>query len=498
MLAAEVNPGESKTGEEFRELAASRRVVRLGEAVFREGRLSQPAMDMACDVLSEMAVEYRRLGVLAVRAVGTSAVRDASNRAEFLTRAAQILGTPVDVVSGLEEARLVHLGVQIRWPQQRRLLIVDIGGGSAELIFSEGGHMVEAFSKPLGAVRLTGRFLKGDPPDPRELARMEKYIQEQIAGAVERLHTARIERMVATSATAAAAVCAVNSVRRTRRDVADRFLASGPQIRRLYADVSQRSLESRRGMTGIGPKRAEIVVAGVAVLNEVMRHLKLPRLYYSRAGVRDGIIADLAHRKVGREPAHLDPDQRRVVAALGRRYGIAPGHARKVSQLASLLFETLDPLHGLPPAYGRLLEAAAYLYNIGHFVNDSRHHKHSLYLVFNSDMPGFSDRERVIIANLSRYHRKSMPQPSHPEFQMMDAEGRNAVVLLAPLLRIAVALDQGQEQKVERVSAVIQERAVEIRLTSERDTDIEQWHAAQVADVFHEVYGKQLLIRGRR
>jgi exopolyphosphatase / guanosine-5'-triphosphate,3'-diphosphate pyrophosphatase len=494
MLAAELN-----AEGQFRELVSERRVVRLGETVFREGRMSTQAMDLACEALTAMAEEYRKLDLLAVRAVGTSAVRDATNRAEFLARATQILGTPVEVISGLEEARLIHLGVQIRWPQpHRRLLITDIGGGSAELILSEGGRIAEAFSKPLGAVRLTEMFLRGNPPDPRELARMEKYIQERIEGAVGRMGPAKIDRMIATSATAAAAVCAVNSVRRSKREMADRFLATSAQIRRLYAEVSTRDLESRRKLTGIGPKRAEIVVAGVAVLNEVMRSLELPRLYYSMAGVRDGIIADLAHRRVGSEPDHLDPDQRRVVRALGRRFGISPNHARKVAQFAAMLFEALHPLHRLAPAHGRVLEAAAYLYNIGHYVNESRHHKHSLYLVLNSDLPGFTDRERMAIANLSRYHRKSMPQPSHPEFQALDPEMRNAVVLLAPLLRIAVALDQSREQRIERVEAALQDRAVELRLISERDTDIEQWHTLRTADVFREVYGRQLSIRTKR
>lgn len=494
MLAAEAGGNG-----EFQELASSRHVVRLGENVFREGRLSQQAMDLACQTLAAMAEEYRRLEVLAVRAVGTSALRDATNRAEFLARASQILGSPVEVISGLEEARLIHLGVQARWPQpNRRILITDIGGGSAELILSDAGRLIDAFSRPLGAVRLTELFLKSDPPDQRELARLEKHIQERIAAAVERIGAAPIERMVATSATAAAAVCAANGVRRAKRAMADRFLASAAQIRRLYQEASQRDLETRRRMTGIGPKRAEIIVAGTAVLNEVMRSLAIPRLYYSTAGVRDGIIADLVHRRVGREPDHLDSDERRVVRALGRRYGTSGNHARKVAQLAAMLFEGLHPLHRLPPAYGRVLEGAAYLYNIGHYVNDSRHHKHSLYLVMNADIPGFTDRERLGIANLCRYHRKSMPQPTHADFQALDAEMRNAVVLLAPLLRLAVALDQSQEQKIEAIEVSISDRNVELRLISARDTDIEQWHALRTADVFREVYGKQLTIRSKR
>jgi exopolyphosphatase/guanosine-5'-triphosphate,3'-diphosphate pyrophosphatase len=490
MLAAEASP----TGH-FVELASARQVVRLGESVFREGRLDAAAMDVACETLADMAAEYRKLDVLALRAVGTAAVRDATNRAEFLARATQILGVPVEVISGGEEARLIHLGVQARWPQGRhRLLITDIGGGSAELILSENGHLLEAFSKPLGAVRLTEMFLKSDPPDERELGRMERYIQERIAGAVKRLGTSRIERMVATSATAAAAVCAANSVRRSRRDMADHLQASAAQIQRLYAQVAETGLASRSAIIGIGPRRAEIIVAGVAVLHVVMESFGVPRLYYSTAGVRDGIIADLASRRLNQ----LDADQRRLVRAVGRRYGVDPQHARKVAQLAAGLFEALQPLHRLGPAWGRLLEASAHLYNIGHYINDSRHHKHSLYLVMNTDLPGFSDREHFAIANLCRYHRKSMPQATHTEFQMMEAEDRNAVVLMAPLLRLAVAFDQSQEQKVEHLEAGIQDRTVEVRLISDRDTDIEQWHAAQVSSVFREVYGRQLTVKSRR
>ena len=493
MLAADVNP------ESMQVLAADRQVVRLGKTVFLEGKLGAAEIDLACQVLTRMAEQYRKLDVMGVRAVGTAALRDASNRDEFLARASAIIGRPVEVISGLEEARLIHLGVQSVWPHPKhRVLMMDVGGGSAELILSEGGRLVEAFSKPLGALRLTEVFLKSDPPNPRELARMQKYIQERIAGPVARFGTAKVDRMIATSATAAATVCAVNHVRRSRRDRADRLQATGPQLRQLFHDVSTRDSGGRARITGIGPKRAEIIVAGVAVLNEVVLGLKLNRLYYSVGGVREGIIADLSHRQVGMEQARLNADERRAVRAMGRHYGVSALHVRKVADLAGMLFQGLRPLHRLPLAKGRLLEAAAYLYNIGHFVNESRHHRHSQYLVQNSDLPGFEDRDRTVIAALCRYHRKSMPQVTHETFQVLDPEDRNSVVLLTPLLRLAVALDQSQEQRVERVEATVQETAVELRLFSERDVDIEQWQAEQVAPVFREAYGLPLAVKIKR
>src|SRR6185369_15959251 len=476
MIAAEVRPKEG-----MQVLAADRQVVRLGKTVFREGKLGAAEIELACQTLGRMVEQFRKLDVVSVRAVGTAALRDASNRDEFLARAAAIIGHRVEVISGLEEARLIHLGVQTQWPHpKQRVLMMDIGGGSAELILSEGGRLVEAFSKPLGALRLTEVFLKSDPPNQRELARMQKYIQERIAGPVARLGTARVERMIATSATAAAAVCAVNNVRRSRRDHADRLPATAPQLRQLFREMCSRDSAARAEITGIGPRRAEIIVAGLAVLTEVVQELQLNRLYYSMAGVREGIIADLTHRQVGMEQARLNADERRAVRALGRHYGISAPHVRKVAELAGMLFQGLRPLHRLPLAKGRLLEAAAHLYNIGHFVNESRHHRHSMYLVANSDLPGFEDRERQVIATLCRYHRKSMPQASHETFQTLVPEDRNSVSLLTPLLRLAVALDQSQEQRVDRVEAAVQGNAVELRLFSEGDVDIEQWQAEQV------------------
>jgi len=242
-----------------------------------------------------MTSEYRDFKVEAVRAVGTSALRDASNQVDFVARASAIMRTPLYVISGVEEARLVQRGVQARWPQLRKpVLIVDIGGGSAQLILSENGRLVDSFSKQLGAVRLTEVYLKRDPPDPREIARLQKHIRERLAGPLERFGHGNVHRMIATSSTAAAVVCAVNEIKRSKRDEADTLAASSKQVTDLFQRVSSLDLEGRAAVTGVGPRRAEIIVAGVAVLSEIMDAIGLSRLHYSIAGVRDGVVADLA------------------------------------------------------------------------------------------------------------------------------------------------------------------------------------------------------------
>lgn len=193
-------------------------------------------------------------------------------------------------------------------------------------------------------------------------------------------------------------------------------------------------------------------------------------------------------RGAGRELATLSRDQRRTVEEMARRYGVSIPHVRKVAALAGELFHQLEPLHRLPPPYGRLLEAAGFLHDIGHFVSDSSHHKHSQYLVANSDMAGFTDDERLLISLLCRYHRKSMPAPRHPAFETLAPDDKRAVLLLTPLLRIADSLDRSHEQRVESMEAVQRDGAVAIGLRSSTDVDLEIWAADRVADHFRQVY----------
>jgi exopolyphosphatase / guanosine-5'-triphosphate,3'-diphosphate pyrophosphatase len=493
MMAAEVTDGKTRI------LAQDRQVTRLGESVFRTGRISKEALTFLCANLARMASAYSRLEVLGVRAVATSAVRDAMNRQEFLQRTSAVLGTNVEIISGSEEARLIHLGVESRWPRPKeRSLIIDVGGGSGELIVSEGGQLIDAVSKPLGAVRLTEVFLKTDPPCPIELHRLDAYIEEKLASFHKQHGAQKFNRTVATSATAAAIVSAVNRIPRAKRDEADGLRAPTNQIRQLYRRLVETDVSGRRKIAGIGPRRAEIINAGAAVFLRALELFRQPSLYYCSAGVRDGIIADLAARGVGRELSQLSREQRSIVEGMAKRYGVALKHARHVACLGHRLFEVLRPLHQLPPAAGKLLEASAYLHDIGHFVSDLGHHKHSAYLVANSEMPGFTNKERLVIAALCRFHRKSMPTPKHPQFQALDVESKRLVVNLAPLLRIADALDRGHEQKVQDVSAATKNGPATVLVQAEGAAALEIWAANEAAKSFGEIYTMPIALRRAR
>lgn len=493
MMAADASPQGIKI------LAQERQVTRLGSSVFATGRISEDALNFLCETLAKMAAAYKKYDVVGVRAVATSAVRDASNQEEFAKRASEVLGTNIEIISGSEEARLIHLGVETRWPRPKeRTLIIDVGGGSAELILSQGGDILEGFSKPLGAVRLTEVFLKSDLPTPQELQRLDQYIKEKLISVRKKMGIEKFDRAIATSATAAAMVCAINQIPRMKRDEADRLRARTSQIRAFHEELIRKNLNARKKMMGIGPRRAEIITAGATVFLRTLEAFGHHSLYYSVAGVRDGIIADLAMRGVGREYTQLSREQRQVVETMARRYGVLLKHTRAVASLSHQLFELLHPIHKLAPPMGKLLEAAAYLHDVGHFVSDTSHHKHSAYLVANSDLPGFTNRERQIIASLCRFHRKALPSPRYAQFQALDTEAKRAILLLTPILRLGDALDRGHEQKVQRIDCQLKLGAVTLLIHAERDADLELWAANEAAEAFRQVYEVRLSIQRAR
>jgi exopolyphosphatase/guanosine-5'-triphosphate,3'-diphosphate pyrophosphatase len=490
MEAAEVVPGMP-----IRILASDREVTRLGESVFRTGSVTEEAMKTTSAVLARMAELYRRLDVVGVRAVATSAIRDTRNQREFLARASEAVGAAVEIISGREEARLIHLGVESNWPQRdKRILIIDIGGGSAEIIAAEHGGMLDAYSKPLGAVRLREAFLKNDPPTARQLHQMHEYINAKLDVPVRRLGQAGWDRVIATSATAAAVASAAARAPRNKRDEVDRLRVTTAQVRKLYAKLSGLNLAGRRKVTGIGPRRAEIIVPGLAVLLKFMERFQLPAFSYSRAGVRDGIIADLATRNVGAERTRLTREQRREVVQLGRRYGVDLDHSRKVAEIGNLLFSALQPLHKLPSGCGRLLEATAYLHDVGHYISAMSHHKHSYYVVSNSDMAGFTDRERALIAALCRYHRKALPSALHGPYQALTADERRVLLMLIPILRLADNLDRSRDQRIQSIECNLHNGDVVLQVRARGDIDLEQWGAERAGEAFQQIYQRPVSI----
>ncbi|MDZ7639810.1 MAG: Ppx/GppA phosphatase family protein [Bryobacterales bacterium] len=484
MLAAEANPGGG-----LRVLAEDRQVTRIGESVFAEGVVSQQTLDLVMSVLRRMRKTIDPLNVAGMRAVATSAVRDSRNQREFLRRANAELGIEVEIISGLEEARLIHHGVVAEAAFTRgRQLLIDIGGGSAEFILNENGTMKGAYSKPLGAVRLWQSFLSTDPATPQALQQLEQYIGEKIHEAVNEFGTGGIDFAIGTSASASAAVSAIREIPRAKRESANGVSVSREELARLYRRLAPMTVDERRDVTGIGPRRAEIIVPGVALLARALEKFGVGRLVYSNAGVRDGIVLDLAARGVGIERMTLTDEQRAVVEGLANQFGVSLPRAREAARFALDLYIGLEQLHQLPHTYGRILEAAAYLHDIGHFISATRHHKHSHYIVSGVDLPSFTESERRQIAVLCRYHRKSMPVASHEEFTSLPDTEPRAILCLIPLLRIADACGRSAERRISRLTCQPEASTVTIELHHVPPLDLELWAIERNLPIFREVY----------
>jgi exopolyphosphatase/guanosine-5'-triphosphate,3'-diphosphate pyrophosphatase len=477
-------------------------VTRLGESVFRTGRLSDRAFRDTLDVLKSFRKRAEEAGVVALRAVGTSALREADNARKFVKCASHDCGVDLDVISSREEARLIHLGVISRLGKpDEPLLLIDIGGGSSEFTVSRNGRISATCSAPLGAVRLSELFLDSDPPAPAELERLEGQVRkklERIQQVLARAGDGPL-RAIGTSGTMAALAGAVSRVE------ASRNLLDGQRFSRAEAEALYRRLrvldrEARAKVPGINAKRAELIVAGAAVVCQAMRQFDLPEVCYSDAGLRDGVLVDLAARRAG-DPAgvaYLKDERLLAIRHLGERYDYAPGSSSHVARLARQLFQSLQPLHELDESYGELLEAAALLHDIGHYVNSAKHHKHTYYLIANSELPGWSDKERLLIANIARYHRGSWPDASHNGFADLSSKERRAVEHLAALLRLADACDHGRRRHVQSVLAVAKSDRLEVALLASGEAELEGWAAAKTADLFRKVFGRKLEVRVER
>jgi exopolyphosphatase/guanosine-5'-triphosphate,3'-diphosphate pyrophosphatase len=303
----------------FRTVHEARQVVRLGAGVFRHGALEDVAMDAAYDVLFRMARDAHRHDAAALRAVGTAALREATNGSAFVRMGSAIIGAPLQVISGQEEARLVQRGVAARGVQTGEpALVVDVGGGSVQLVVSRPSdvpvQLEGTFSVPLGAVRLTEMFLSTDPCLPSEVARLVDYVRVHLSGPLRRAASAGVSRMVATSATAGAIVCAVHGVKRSLRHHAHEMVATELDVSRLVDALVAQDLVARQATTGIGRRRAEVIVAGAIVIREILSMLRLPAFEYSAAGVREGIVLELGLDLLQRQPIVCSLSSRAAVA----------------------------------------------------------------------------------------------------------------------------------------------------------------------------------------
>jgi exopolyphosphatase / guanosine-5'-triphosphate,3'-diphosphate pyrophosphatase len=472
-------------------LHQDREVTRLGEGVFRDGNLHPQAMAETLKVLRRFHRATQSYAVDRTRIIGTSALRDSNDARLFAEWVKTVTGWNLEIITGLEEGRLIHLGVISSLRKlPSKLLLIDLGGGSCELTLSVKGHIREIVTLPLGAVRLTQEFIHHDPPNKTDLKRLHDYIVQETARASRLITRADVRAVIATSGTAAALAAAAESLRLRRSGG-----VSQPVAAKLAKRLAKLTARQRAAIKGINPKRAQIIVAGAAVYAHVLHACGLKGFRYSPLGLRDGILAQMAAEFDQHTRSHrqLEADRQDVLLNIGRRYGVDLENAEQVRKLALSLFDQARRVHGLNKECREWIAAAAMLYEVGTYINPVGLHRHAYYVISRSELFGFTPLQRKIIATVARFQGNSRPQLRDRLIKMLPAQVRSDVIKATAILRLARALNQGRRSAVVsiRVSARGHEVTLEVK-AGRSGAELELWAAEKERAYFREVFGREL------
>jgi exopolyphosphatase/guanosine-5'-triphosphate,3'-diphosphate pyrophosphatase len=472
-----------------------REVTRLGESVFKNGLLEPKTIAQTVKVLSRFHRAVTAAGTDRVRVVATSALRDARNSASFLEWVKSATGWRAEIISGIEEGRLIHLGVLSNTRGlESPLMLMDLGGGSCEVTVSVDGQIRSMVSLPLGAVRLTEEFIQNDPPRKKELEQLRQFIAEEVERLEGRMRQRGMKMVIATSGTAETLVALAQQFdgRTKKRDFASRAA-----LGKIVDELAKRSLAQRRTLQGLGPRRAEIIIAGATVYRELVERFELPGFRFSPLGLRDGMLAQMAadydrHTAFGKR---IESERLAGIAEAAKHYGADVTYAAHVRDLALSLFRQLKPVHRLPVDYEEWLMAAAMLHDVGSFINRSGRHRHAYYIIANSEIYGFTTQQRRLVAAIARYVGKSKPSPQDRALRLLPMGDRQLLPRAVVLLRLARALNQGRKASVASVETKVRESSIEFRLKTRRTgAELEEWSLLKEKSYFREVFGRELVV----
>jgi exopolyphosphatase / guanosine-5'-triphosphate,3'-diphosphate pyrophosphatase len=489
----------ARLGEDdhFDVLTREKEMVRLGTGSDDMRRLEEDAIERGVAALARC----RRIADsfdAPVRAVATSAVREAENHAEFLDRVERDAGIEVEIVSGIEEARLIHLGVLQALPVfEQRALVCDIGGGSTELMVGERGSLLVAVSLKLGALRLTNRFFPGAKLHPSAVSSCRRHVAAMVSDFARRAGQVGHEVAVGSSGTIEQLVrLARAGAGEPEPTTWNGAVLTTDELGSVIKDlIAARKADAVADLPGMEARRADIILAGALILEGVVQACGVEELVLSEYALREGVLLDTLERSRGGILHHLQDVSRRGVEHLATSLDEDPGHSAHVAHLALQLFDATTEVHGLGADAREYLEAASLLANVGLSISHSKHHKHSYYVIRNSDrLVGLTDHEIELIAQIARYHRKSEPKPAHAEFAALDTADQHLVRTLAAILRVAIGLDRSHQGRVSSVRAEVQPKRIVVFATPAAGAEIglELYAANERKDLLERVTGRRV------
>jgi len=496
MIVVQIRPDLS-----FEVIDREKEMVRLGAGGLDGRALTPEAMHAALQVLAK----FRRLAeshrVDDIVAVATSATREAENGGDFLRTVTDQTGIRPQVISGTEEAQLIHSAAVYGVGIPRDVaVVVDIGGGSVEVTRGDSATVELGRSFKLGVIRLTERFVKSDPIEPRDERKLVRYIDDQIGKYLDQIARSGFARVIGTSGT----ILSLGAVAKAEDGQLGVALRNqripAKHIHRLRKSLASMDIEKRLRVPGLEPRRTDLVVAGAILIDEILRRLGANDITLCDLSLREGLVLDYVSRH-RQQIAHADryPDiRRRSVVELAERCNYWPAHAHQVARLSTSLFDQTRVIHGLTDREREWLEYAAILHDVGVHISYERHHRHSYYLIRNGDLRGFEPEEIEVMALVARYHRQATPKRSHEGYGDLKRKQRRAVRTLAAILRLAESLDRSHAQSVGAIE--LHDRGDDdlLQVRTSGDAELELWAAQRHAAPFERMTGKPLRIEAGR
>lgn len=495
---------EAAASNSFAVLAREKEVVRLGQETLLKAYLGRPAILRAINCIRRFRAIAEARGAERIIAIATASVREANNATNFIKAVERRTGILVDVLSGIEEARLIGLAAAHACGNKKLAhLNIDIGGGSTELSIFKNGNPLSLMSMKLGAVGLSERYFTKDPPRERELAELRTEIKAAFQRPARELRGIKWNKVTGTSGTILALRAAISfqSAKETRKHGAQP-VPTGialSLLSRLNANLASVKSEGRLAL-GITPQRADIIIAGGQILEGAMRALAIRSLETCDWALREGVIIDqLREWEDQKRPPRRDFVDPKLlgVHAVGKRFGYEEAHAHQVARLSERIFDGIAASQGLTRHQRLLLSAAALLHDVGYHIAHESHHKHSYYLIENSELTGFSESERAVIAGIARYHKGSNPKIRHAEFASLNPDDQETVNKLAAILRLADAFDRRHDNRVVDLTCRRMGRVLNLNLISSVECDDEVAEAERRRSLFEQSFNCKVSLHVR-
>jgi exopolyphosphatase / guanosine-5'-triphosphate,3'-diphosphate pyrophosphatase len=480
---------EADDPSSMRVVESHRMPVRMGHGVFLTGRLDPEAIDQCVAALGKFKEILATREITSMRAVVTASARDAVNSEDLLERAKSEAGVHLEAISGSEEARLVKLAVESKLNLGGyRSLLVDLGGGSLELSEVHHDEVRYSTSLEIGTVRLLESFLNGKKPvsDDQEHLLIE-YIDRMLAPHEENFVRRRYDIVAGTGGNfeTVAQLCPVQGRELPTIDVR--------AARALLPRMKKLTPEERRVAYDLKPDRADVVVPALYVILRVADLARTDEIVAPGVGLKEGILVELVDKHFRVWDYSVDEHTvARSAVHLGRRYNFDESHATQVDRLSCIVFDSLLAVHELGPTDRQMLRAAALLHDVGEFISSAAHHKHTEYIIVNSDLMGLNPEQREMVACIARYHRRAPPSTKHTIYRDLSPADKKRVKKLAAILRVADALDRGHRSKVRLLEVSTNGTEVSIVPKGAADLALEVWTARRKAELFEKTFERTL------